>query len=922
MLTVEAGIPYTEPSRAVSSTGCVALSLARRFFLYCAVAAFAIGALPVSTIAQPSAQRTQSRVSLRAQNEPVRAVLMRLAHQSGANIVVDEGVTGYVTLELNGVTLAQALRAILEPLGATYRLRDGVYEVDVVAGGAPRAPSGTAPVVIPLSVVSAKRVAAIVRPLFPQASIREDARANALIVLAPPADIQAMRTVVQGIDVRDPSTAVTEALPLRVMRAGSIAEQLRKSFPKARFAVAGERQLLVTATPADLAQIKTAVAGLDAPLLTPPPVAAVSEAVPVSRRAPRDVARAIAAQVPGVHASVSGAAVVLSGPADAVQRAKALVAQVDLPSFGERYTQVYRIRTLDASSVADLLRRSFRDLDLTVDASLNAIAVTATAAQQQRIADAVAQLDAPAPAQGGVAAAQSGGGSGSTDVVTLKSYIPGQAQAGGGVDAVTSFTQALQVVAPDVRVVQLPTPGQIALVGPPSSVRTARQFIDKVDVVAPLVVLDTEVLEVDETVAKNLGLQLGTAVISSTFTEVQPTPSPDGTPPRLGQFQALTRTPISFTAQLNLLVQNGKGRVLADPRITTLSGRTASIRAGDTISILTTTAGNAGTIATTQVQSFQTGVTLDITPSVTPDGGVTVVLHPVVNSLIGTNAGVPEISTRDTQTTVHLQDDETLVIGGLIQESDTRTTTKVPFLGDIPLVGRVFRNENVQGQRNELIIVVTPHVLKPGKAPLPGPALHAIPTPAPLPTLPPDTHLPPPSGQIVVPPPAPTRRGGRMPAGTVAVPPAVSPSPLTSSAPASPMPGPALLGPSATPSPLPSAFAQTNVFTFGSPPQSNFAKPTDPVQIFFATLSPTVVANGTSVRVAVVTTTNATALKLQIGTQTIGFSQTGLGQWQATFPFPLAAVPVGQTAVSALLVATRSDGSSASVPVPLNVATP
>lgn len=319
------------------------------------IAVLAIGVLPVGTLGEPSAH--QWRLSLRARNEPVRIVLMRLARQSGANVVVADAVSGYVTLELHNATLAQALRATLEPLGATYRLRDGVYEVGVVAGGAPRAPSGTAPVVIPLAVVSAKRAAAIVRPLFPQASIREDARANALIVLAPPSDIESMKTVVQGIDVRDPSTAVTEAIPLRVMRAGSIADQLGKSFPKARFGVAGERQLLVTTTPADLAQIKSAVASLDAPLLTPPPVAAVSEAVPVSSRAPRDVARAIAAQVPGLHVSVSGAAVVLSGPSDAVQRAKALVAQVDLPSFGERYTQVYRIRTLDASSVADLLRR-------------------------------------------------------------------------------------------------------------------------------------------------------------------------------------------------------------------------------------------------------------------------------------------------------------------------------------------------------------------------------------------------------------------------------------------------------------------------------------------------------------------------------------------------------------------------------------
>ena len=75
--------------------------------------------IPVTASAPASsADHAETRVTLRAQNEPVRAVLLRLAHQTGANIAVGEGVSGYVTLELHGVTLAQALRAILEPLGA------------------------------------------------------------------------------------------------------------------------------------------------------------------------------------------------------------------------------------------------------------------------------------------------------------------------------------------------------------------------------------------------------------------------------------------------------------------------------------------------------------------------------------------------------------------------------------------------------------------------------------------------------------------------------------------------------------------------------------------------------------------------------------------------------------------------------------
>ncbi|MBV8367670.1 MAG: hypothetical protein JO036_01885 [Candidatus Eremiobacteraeota bacterium] len=857
-------------------------------------ALFVSSPFAIATAAQPPAHDAR-KVTLHAQNEPVRSVLVRIARDTGTNIAIGDGVSGYVTVELHGVALTKALHAVLDPLGATFQVHGGVYDVErppsAVAG------SAATPVVLPLAVVSAKRAAAMVRPLFPGVSISEDVSANALVAIGSAADVQAMRTVLQGIDVRNPALPVTQAFALHgAVQARVLAQNLRAAFPSSKFAAAGAKQLLVTARPNDLTQIKAAIDALDTPSATPPPAALSAEAVPVLRRLPHDVARSLAAQIPGLHVAVSGSAVVLSGSPDAVSRGKALVAQLDLPNFGERYTQVYRIRTLDAASVADLLRRSFRDLEVSVDVSLNALAVTGTAAQQQRIADAITQLDA-APSTQGVGVQSGAYGGGSTEVVTLRSFVPGQTT--GGVDAVTSFTQALQVITPDVRVVPLPTPGQIALVGPPASVRSAREFLDKVDVVPPLVVLDTEVLEVDESVAKNIGLQLGTAALSTTFTEMQPPPNADGSPPRLGRFQALSRTPISFTAQLNLLVQNGKGRVLADPRITTLSGRTASIRAGDTISILTTTAGNAGTIATTQVQSFQTGVTLDITPSVSPDGGVTVALHPVVNSLIGTNAGVPEISTRDTQTTVHLQDDETLVIGGLIQENDTRTTTKIPLLGDVPLVGRVFRNDNVQGQRNELIIVVTPHIVKPGKSILPGPPLQVVPTPAALPTLPPNTRLPAPSGQL------PMRR---MTSAIVAA----TPAPI---AVASPGPRAAV-----TPAPVPTAFAQTNVFTFGAAPQSNFAKPTDPVQIFYATLSPTVVSNGSSVRVAAVTTANATTVKLQIGTQSIGLAQTAPGQWQASFPFPLAALAPGQTAVTASLVASRSDGTSATVPIPLNVA--
>jgi type II secretory pathway component GspD/PulD (secretin) len=836
------------------------------------------------------------RVSIDVANGPIQTVLLRLAHASHASIAVNPGISGYVTVSLHDVTLAYALDAILAPLGDTYHVRGNVYRIDPLPTSSLKTPMGSgasSPAVLPLTVISAKRAAAQLHALFPQAAIRAEERANALVVIAPAADVQSMRTVLQGLDVRDPMAPVTEAITLRTLKVADVIARLQASFPRATFAPVGRSRLLVTATPQDLTQIKAAVNSLDAPDAIPLQPPSNTEAVHVNQRSPRDVARTVEAQVPGVRAAVSGGTVVLSGSPDLVQRAKTLVVQIDVPPFGERYTQIYHIRSIDAGSVADLLRRSFTGIEVTVDTSINAIAVTGTSSQQQRITDALAQLD-PAPGSAvGIPGTASFGGA-ATEVVSLKSYVPGTTSGGGGGDIVQTITQALLAIAPDVKVIALPTPGQIALVGSTTSLRTARDFIDKIDVVAPLVVLDTEVLEIDESVTKNLGLELGTTSISTTYTEMTPAPNAEGVYPKLGKLQPLTRTPISFQATLNLALSNGKGRVLADPRITTLSGHTASIRAGDTISILTTTAGNAGTIATTQVQSFQTGVNLDITPSVTPDGGVTVFLHPVVNSLAGTNNGVPEISTRDTQTTVHLQDNQTLVIGGLIQENDTKTINKIPILGDLPLVGQLFTNNNIDNERNELIIVVTPHIVRgPNDTLSPGPAFHETPVPQAFPTLAPGTTLPPPSNQA--PPVVLTQ---------VQTAPVAAPSPAPSTSPRA----------SGSPSPSPSP----GTFSYGSAPASNVVRSTDPVTIYAATFTPTSLSNGTSCHVTVVTSTNAVAAKLVIGTNSISLGQTGFGQWQGSFPFPAGAVPPGQPLTLSLVV-SRIDGTSTSLPIPVTV---
>lgn len=843
-------------------------------------------------------------IDFTANNEPVKDALLRLGRQFGINIVVETAVQGHVSVVLHGATLDNALSAIVTPLGFDYRILHGV----VIVGPHPRyvrarplaSPTPNLyPAVLAVTTIRVDRAAGVLARLFPHAKISIDQSSNAMIVIAPPNDIAAMRSLLSGIDITDPNRSTTDAIVLHVVSPKSVVSKLSGLYPHARIEAGPNHTLIIAAVPPDMVQIKAVVASMDTPQTTPAPLTQPADAVRVMQARPADVARAVAHEYPSVRAAVVGSSVVISGPPDDVSKAKALIALIDQPPAGTRFTQVYRLRAVDAKSVGDLISRSFRDAIVTVDADLNALSVAATAAEQQRIADAIAQLDvAPGVSLAGQGMQQPGsavnagfasGGNG-VEVISLKAAIPGQNQAAStsAADLATAVTQALQVNAPDLHITVPANSTQLVLTGSPNTIRLAKQLIAQLDVSPPQIVLDTEVLELDETGQKNVGLLLPPA-LSATYSEIPPVGINGGTPPPVLGIQPWTRTTLSAQVVLNALMTTGHARVLADPRITTISGHTASIRAGDTINYTTSVVnGGVGSVVTQQVQSVQTGVILDITPVVNANNSISVTLHPTVNSLLGTNAqGVPSIANREAQTTVTLADNQTLVIGGLIQEDESRTETTVPILGQIPLIGRIFRNYAINHNRNELIIVVTPHILGPNAAPvLLGPALPAIPTPEPLPTLPPGTALPP----IGV---------TQSPLGPILSTPEPSLSPL--------------------PIPTPTAFAQANEFHYGHAPANTYAAAGDAPQIFYAQFSPTVLQNGAQAAVSVITTTNVSRVTIGYSSYLTPLTQIAPDKWQASFAFNAASFPFGMPNVSLTLTASRIGGASAVIQIPVSI---
>jgi type II secretory pathway component GspD/PulD (secretin) len=171
---------------------------------------------------------------------------------------------------------------------------------------------------------------------------------------------------------------------------------------------------------------------------------------------------------------------------------------------------------------------------------------------------------------------------------------------------------------------------------------------------------------------------------------------------------ALTKSSLAINAQINALIQNGRAQILATPRIATLNNREASLLVGETYPIVTV---NEQTGFPT-VTNVNVGVQLKVTPTIGADGVITAELHPEFSEIIGFNASFPIIANRKVDAALRVRDGETIVLGGLFQETSSETISKLPFLGDIPILGQFFRNKATTKQRDEVVFFITPHVLE------------------------------------------------------------------------------------------------------------------------------------------------------------------------------------------------------------------
>ena len=171
-----------------------------------------------------------------------------------------------------------------------------------------------------------------------------------------------------------------------------------------------------------------------------------------------------------------------------------------------------------------------------------------------------------------------------------------------------------------------------------------------------------------------------------------------------------------FDAVITAAAKKGKAKVLSDPKVATLNNKEANINITDQTPYdqQTVTIVNGQNSIAHAYSNVTTGITLKVTPTINSDGRITMHVIPSVIQLSALPNGVapPPTATRSTDTNVIVRDGETIVIGGLIHDTQSEAVYKVPFLGDIPLLGILFKKKSLTRTRMELLIFVTPKVIE------------------------------------------------------------------------------------------------------------------------------------------------------------------------------------------------------------------
>ena len=251
--------------------------------------------------------------------------------------------------------------------------------------------------------------------------------------------------------------------------------------------------------------------------------------------------------------------------------------------------------------------------------------------------------------------------------------------------------------------------------GAPEQIEKVQQLLKELDVPYQQILLEAQVMALSKNASRSLGIdwswsqfppssQSSTSSSTTNYFPIGIVTGGDGQVYKLG-----------VNATLNALITSGDGKILARPNVTTFNGNKATIFVGDEIPVpKDSTAGNS---TSTSIDYKTAGITLSYVPRINDDEFITAsvfveVSTPVADSKLSSGAIVYRLTTRTAQTNVRMKDGDTMVIGGLISSSDTKNMSKVPILGDLPMLGKLFQSVTRGKIETEVVIFLKAKIVK------------------------------------------------------------------------------------------------------------------------------------------------------------------------------------------------------------------
>ena len=258
--------------------------------------------------------------------------------------------------------------------------------------------------------------------------------------------------------------------------------------------------------------------------------------------------------------------------------------------------------------------------------------------------------------------------------------------------------------------------------GTPDQIEHVRHLLRELDVPYQQILLEAQVMALSKSASKALGIDWSWSTFpqpstssSSTTTSVTTTYFPIG----LVTGGDGKQYSMGVNATLNALITKGDGKLLARPNLLTFNGNKGTIFVGDQLPVVTPNATTAGGAVTYTTEYKNAGITLSYVPRINEDGQISASVFVEVSTPVsitldvgGQKTTAYQITTRSAQTHVRMKDGDTLVIGGLISNSEIKSLNKVPLLGDLPILGKLFQSVSKSKNETEVVIFLKAKVVK------------------------------------------------------------------------------------------------------------------------------------------------------------------------------------------------------------------